>query len=660
MAEQEGIEINRRQMLRRLGLAGLGAGALGDGLASATPAPCIPAAKNGDTVTGRPANPDPAPDSPAEIAEWIRANYTKFEHRIPMRDGVKLFTAVYIPKDAFLLHTQYPIVLQRTPFSAQPYGIDNYPAGLGPSDLLARSKYIFVNQDVRGCYMSEGTFIDVRPYNPHKTGHDTDEASDAYDTIDWLVKNVPHCDGKVAVWGDSYPGFYAVLSMLDFHPAIKAVCPQAPVADWFLGDDFHYHGALLLAHLFSFMSLFGLPRPAPAPPIFQYDTPDGYDFYKGIEPLPLANEKYLKHRVAFWDAVMEHPNYDSFWRARAVPQYVKDIQPAVLLVGGWFDAEDMSGTLSVYQAAAKNKPRGPIRLVMGPWRHGGWSSTSGESLGNVQFNSRTSDFYRTQIEYPFFEFYLKGQGEMTLPPVYAFETGTNQWQKYDSWPPGGVTRRGLYLAPRGRLSMHPPAGSKKAFDEYVSDPAKPVSYTDNLTATIERGYDHDYMVADQRLQGKRTDVLVYEGDILKSDVTVAGPVEVSLQVSTTGTDADWVVKLIDVYPADMPDKLGCYQQLVRGEVMRGRFRNDYAKPEPFTPGKMTTVKFVMNDINHTFRRDHRIMAQVQSSWFPLVDLNPQKFVDINTARPSDFQKAQMRVYYSPAASRVDVLVLAAG
>jgi uncharacterized protein len=662
MADYQQGQISRRQLLRGLGFAGLGTAALSADLATAVPAPPVASVQSKDVTSRRAAGADPDPDNAEQAPKWIEANYTKNEYQIPMRDGVRLFTAVYIPKDASLLRINYPIVLTRTPFSVQPYGVDNYPAALGLSNALARSKYIFVNQDVRGCYMSEGTFLDVRPYNPNKKGTETDEASDAYDTIDWLIKNIPYTDGKVGVWGDSYPGFYAVEAMLDAHPALKAVCPQAPVADWFLGDDFHHHGALLLAHLFSFISSFGLPRPEPAThsarPDFEYGTPDGYAFYKGIEPLPLANEKYLKHRVAFWDDCMEHPNYDSFWQARSVPQYVRDIRPAVLLVGGWFDAEDLTGTLNVYKAAAKNNPRGPIRLVIGPWSHGGWSSTEGERLGDVDFASKTSDFYHHNVEFPFFEYYLKGRGEMTLPPVYAFETGTNQWQKYDSWPPKGLTRTSFYLGPRGTVSAQPPTDSKKSFDEYVSDPAKPVPYTDNPTVTIEQGYDHEFVDADQRLQGRRTDVLVYQSEILKADMSVAGPVEVSLQVSTTGTDADWVVKLIDVYPPDMPDELGDYQQLVRGDVMRGRFRNSYAKPEPFTPGKMTKVQFVMDDINHTFQQSHRVMIQVQSSWFPLVDLNPQKFVDINTAKPSDFQQARMRVYHSPEPSNVDVLVLA--
>jgi uncharacterized protein len=605
-------------------------------------------------------------EKPTELALWIRANYTKYEYRIPMRDGIRLFTAVYIPKDASASET-YPIMLERTPYGVKPYGADNYPAKLGPSPLFARSKYIFAYQDVRGCYMSEGVYVNVRPFNPNKNGPGaTDEASDAHDTINWLVQNIPYNNGTVGLWGISYDGFYAAIGMINAPPTVKAVSPQAPVADWFIGDDFHHNGALWLPHFFDFISVFGLARTGltteQPPREFQLDTPDGYEFFEGIEPLSLADAKYLKHHVAFWDDVMQHPNYDAFWKARSLPQYVRNIKPAVLTVGGWFDAEDLYGALHVYGEAARNNPSGPIRLVMGPWCHGCWSSTDGNQLGDVQFASKTSEFFRKNIEFPFFEYYLKGRGEMNLPKAYVFETGTNQWRKYDSWPPRDTTRKELYLGPHGGLSFQPPTEAGKAFDEYVSDPAKPVPYIDQTSNDMVRAY----MDGDQRFEGRRTDVLVYQTSPLDADVTVAGPIEPSLEVSTTGTDADWVVKLIDVYPGDVADddsnatgvEMGGYEQLVRGEVMRGRYRNSYSNPEPFVPGDVTKVDFVMPDVNHTFRRGHRIMVQVQSTWFPLVDINPQKFVNIYTAKPSDFQAARMRVYHSrTAASHVDVWVL---
>lgn len=607
----------------------------------------------------------PAANQREELASWIRANYTKYEYRIAMRDGVRLFTAVYVPKDASDENT-YPILLTRTPYGVGPYGADNYPSRLGPSPLFARSKYIFANQDVRGRFMSEGVYVNMRPFNPSKSGTATDEASDAHDTINWLAKNIAHNNGRVGMWGISYPGFYTAIGMINAPASLKAVSPQAPIADWFIGDDFHHNGALWLPHFFDFISVFGLARDGltktQAPREFSFGTPDGYDFFEGVEPLSLADAKYLHHHIAFWDELFKHPNYDAFWKARNLTQYVKNIRPAVLTVGGWFDAEDLYGALHIYEAAAKNNPAGPVRLVMGPWYHGGWSTSDGERLGNVEFASKTSVFYREQIEFPFFEYYLKGRGKMALPAAYVFETGTNQWRKYDSWPPKDAKRRELYFGSEGRLSFQPPAASGAAFDEYVSDPAKPVPYIDTTSTGMVRAY----MDEDDRLQGRRTDVLVYETAPLASDVTLAGPVEPNLEVSTTGTDADWVVKLIDVYPGDMPNskpnpggvQMGGYEQLVRGEVMRGRYRDSYSNPKPFVPGRVTKVQFVMPDINHTFRRGHRIMVQVQSTWFPLVDINPQKFVNIYTATASDFQKATMRVYHSRTAeSRIDVWVL---
>ena len=604
-------------------------------------------------------------DAADDLPAWTKANYTKYEYRIPMRDGVKLFTAVYLPKEASAGST-FPILLLRTPYGVGPYGVDNYPGRLGPSELFTRSKYIFVFQDVRGTYMSEGDYVNMRPYNPAKKGTETDETSDTYDTIEWLIHNIPFHNGKVGIWGISYPGFYAAEGMIDAHPALRAASVQAPIADWFIGDDFHHNGALWLPHFFNFIAGFGLPRPAPtthhAHEELVRETPDGYEFFKSIEPLSLADEKYLKHHIAYWDEFIQHPDYDAFWKARNLTPHVKNIRPAVLTVGGWFDAEDLYGALHIFGAADKNDPRGSIRLVMGPWPHGGWANTDGDHLGDVQFGSKTSLFFREHMEFPFFEYYLKDRGEMNLPHAYVFETGTNTWREYTSWPPKNVTKKSLYFQPSGELSFNPPPQSGEGFDEYTSDPAKPVPYYDKPNIDMVR----EYMDGDQRLQGRRTDVLVYETAPLDADVTFSGPVQPSLEVSTTGTDADWVVKLIDVYPGNMPDSdtraggypLGDYEQLVRGEVMRGRYRNSFEKPEPFEPGKLAKVEFVMPDINHTFRTGHRLMVQVQSSWFPLVDINPQVFVNIYTAKASDFRKAQMRVYHSAAAaSHLDVWVL---
>ena len=601
-----------------------------------------------------------------ELAEWIKANYTKYEYRIPMRDGAKLFTSVYVPKDATAQRT-YPILFDRTPYTVAPYGTDQYKTALGPSDLFARSKYIFVYQDVRGKFLSEGIFEDMRPYIANKkSAKDVDESSDTYDTIDWLIKNVRYNNGRVGVWGISYPGFYSSMAAIDAHPALKAVSPQAPIADWFIGDDFHHNGALYLPHMFSFMYTFGQPRPEPTtkwPPRFEHDTPDGYNFFlENAEPLPNVDAKYYHNKIAFWEDVVLHPNYDSYWKARSTPQFLKNIKPAMLTVGGWFDAEDLWGALHTYQSANAQSPDGDVKLVMGPWFHGGWARGDGDHLGNVWFNGKQSIFYREKIEFPFFEHHLKGTPDPQLPEAYVFETGTNEWKRYDAWPPKQATPASLHLGPNGQLSFTKPAAGAD-FDEYVSDPAKPVPY---ITGT-EFGMTREHMTDDQRQAGRRTDVLVYQTPPLTADVTIAGPLKPELFISTSGTDSDFVVKLIDVYPDNFPDNpenpkdvhLGAYEQLVRGELFRARFRNGYEKPEAIEPNKVTKIAYEMPDINHTFRRGHRIMVQVQSTWFPLADLNPQKFVpNIYQSKPSDFQKATERLYHSNANdSHINVLVL---
>jgi putative CocE/NonD family hydrolase len=361
---------------------------------------------------------------------------------------------------------------------------------------------------------------------------------------------------------------------------------------------------------------------------------------------------------------MKHGTYDDFWKPRNIRQHLHDIKPEVMTVGGWFDAENLFGALEVYKHLQKNSPKTGNRIVMGPWVHGGWSGGSGDSLGDVRFNAKTGDFYREQIELPFFEYHLKGKGEMKHPQAWMFETGTNVWRKYDTWPPKTAKAKSLYFQAGGKLGFAPPGDSKSedGNDEYISDPAKPVPFI----VRTDIGMAQEYMTADQRFAGRRPDVLVYQTPMLEEDVTVAGAIDVELFVSTTGTDSDWIVKLIDVYPDDYPDpnpnptrvRMGGYQQLVRGDVMRGKFRNSFEKPEPFEPGKPTRVRFAVPDINHTFRPGHKIMIQVQSSWFPLVDRNPQTFCDIYSAKASDFHKATQRVYHTrDLASRVTVNVL---
>jgi putative CocE/NonD family hydrolase len=600
----------------------------------------------------------------AQGLEYVKAHYTKFEYRIAMRDGKKLFTAVYVPKDQ---SQRYPILLTRTPYSVGPYGADQYHRDLSSSPLFGKEGYIFVAQDVRGRWMSEGEYVNMRPYIPSKNGPaDFDESSDTYDTIDWLIKHVPNHNGKVGQSGISYPGFYTAAGMIDAHPALKAASPQAPVTDWFVGDDWHHNGALFLPHVFNFMANFGRPRPEPIKKFksnFDHGTPDGYEFFLRMGPLPNADAKYFKGDVAFWNEVMRHGTYDDFWKARNLRQHLKDIRPAVMTVGGWFDAENLFGALETFKKIEANHPANTNILVMGPWLHGGWSGGDGDSLGYVKFNSKTAAFYRENIEFPFFEFQLKGKGENKHPKAWVFETGTNQWQKHNAWPPKDAKSKSLYLQAGGKLGFDSPAESdpQDAYDEYLSDPAKPVPFLEKIAI----GMSPDYMVADQRFAGRRTDVLVYQTEELEKDVTVVGPIQVDLHVSTTGTDSDWVVKLIDVYPDDYPDpepnptgvRMGGFQQLVRGDVMRGKFRNSYEKPEPFSPGQATPVKFTMQDTYHTFRTGHRIMVQIQSSWFPLVDRNPQTFVDIYNAKDSDFHKANQRVYRSrDLLSRLTILV----
>ena len=598
----------------------------------------------------------------AQGVEVIRANYLKYDFQIPMRDGKKLFTSVYVPKNQ---SERWPILLERTPYGVAPYGKDTYPETLGPSARFARDNYIFAYQDVRGRNLSEGEFQNMRPELDGKHGPmDVDESSDAYDSIDWLVKNIPNNNGRVGLWGVSYPGFYAAAGLIHAHPALKCVSPQAPIADWFIGDDFHHNGALYLPHAFRFFGVFGRPRPEPAvqsataPP--DPNWVDAYTFFLRLGPLANVNEQYFKNDIAFWNDIVQHPNYDEFWQARNLRPHLRDIKPAVLNVGGWFDAENLFGALGVYRSIETQSPGAANTLVMGPWYHGAWSLGEGEGLGDIRFASKTGEFYRDNIEFPFFSHYLKGRGNPKLPEAYVFETGRNVWHKEDAWPPRNARPVSLYFHADGKLSFDAPADD--GFDEYISDPARPVPYINGQAP----GMKPDYMIGDQRFAATRPDVLVYETDPLPSDVTIAGPLTPSLFVSSSGTDSDFVVKLIDVFPDDAPDndpnpagvRMGGYEQLVRGEPMRGRFRRSYQNPQPFVPGDVDKVEYTMPDVFHTFRRGHRIMVQVQSSWFPLVDRNPQTFVDIYTAKASDFQKATERVYRSrSSSSRLIVNVL---
>jgi len=605
----------------------------------------------------------------------VRARYTKYEYRIRMRDGVKLFTSVYVPKDAGR-DRRYPILLTRTPYGVAPYGSDAFPDHVGPSEAAENEGFIFAYQDVRGRYMSEGQFVDVRPYQPAKGPKDVDESSDTWDTIEWLLHKLPWPKGRVGLWGISYPGFYASMGTIDAHPALVATSPQAPIADWFIGDDFNHNGAFFLPHAFNFLSSFGRPRPEPTTktePRFDHKTQDGYRFFLEAGPMPSYDRKYLKGEVSFWKEILAHDTYDAFWQARNVRPHLEGIRPAVLTVGGWYDAEDLFGALETYEAIERQNPGISNRLVMGPWSHGGWARGTGESLGRVRFGQPTSKFFQEEIELVFFRSWLKDGVDPKLPEAYVFETGRNEWRALDAWPPKEARPLALYLSAGGVLAKEPPRDEAGGgFDEYVSDPAKPVPFTEETSI----GMTSEYMVDDQRFAARRPDVLAYQTGPLEDDVTVVGPVSASLSVSTTGTDSDWVVKLVDVYPDDYPvqegewtrrgaweeppsrSKMGGYQQLVRGEPFRGKFRKSFERPEPFVPGEVDAVEFTMPDVFHTFRRGHRIMVQVQSSWFPLVNVNPQAFVRINQATAADFRRATQRVWRTaarPSLVRVSVL-----
>lgn len=610
----------------------------------------------------------PGPESNKEAAgrlAYIKAHYTKSEHLIPMRDGIRLFTAVYAPKDR--LQT-YPLLLNRTPYSLRPYGVDQYRGSLGHGDAYMREGFIFVYQDVRGRNRSEGEFVHVRPViPPEKRGpKDIDESTDTYDTIEWLLKNVPNHNGRVGIYGISYPGFYAAMGAVGAHPAMKAVSPQAPVTEWFIGDDFRHNGALFLTHAFNFLAMFGRGRPPEgiaAWPRFDYGTPDGYDFHIRTGALQNYDEKYFRGEISFWKDLLNNDTYSDFWKSRDPRPHLKSITPAMLTVGGWFDAEDVFGPLRMYESAEKQSPGATNLLVMGPWHHGAWSRPGYDRLGDVRFHQDTSKFYQEKIEFPFFLYHLKGKGEgAKLPEAYVYETGRNEWHALPTWPPKEAKPRTFYFGENGKLADGKPSGAADAFDEYLSDPARPVPFVGYITNIMTI----DYMVADQRFASRRPDVLVYETEPLDQDLRVAGPLKAKLHVSVTGTDADFVVKLIDVYPNDYPDnmpnpaniRMGGYQQLVRGEPFRGKFRKSLEKPEPFKPGQMDVVEFELPDVFHTFRRGHRLMVQVQSSWYPLVDRNPQKFMPIQDAKAADFLKATHRVYRSASApSSLTVLTL---
>jgi putative CocE/NonD family hydrolase len=578
----------------------------------------------------------------------IKSNYTKIERMIPMRDGVKLFTAIYIPKDTT---EKYPFLIERTPYSCAPYGENSYPRRLGPNKFFPAEKYIFVYQDVRGRHLSEGKFEEMTPAVDHtKAGSGTDESTDTRDAIDWLLKNIPNNNGKAGIYGISYPGFYATAALPDAHPALKAASPQAPVTDEFEGDDAYHRGAFFLMDNFSFLNFFDAPRTGPReqdPPVDStLNIQNVYDFYLKAGPIKNLDKLYYKGKSKIWGEYLQHATNDYYWQARNIRPHLKNIKPATLLVGGWFDAEDMFGALNTYSAIEKQNPVNENRLIMGPWTHGGWERATWKNFAGYNFGSDLNERFQ-QTEFNFFNYYLKGKGEYNKAEATVFITGSNQWKTFAQWPPKETVTSTWLLNSNRQLLLT--KGKTEGVDEYVSDPANPVPYINKTSGDRI----NEYMGADQTFASQRSDVLYYQSSELTSDITVAGPITARLFVSNSGTDADFIVKVIDVLPGEKP-----VQQLVRAEVLRGKFRNSFEKPEPFTPNKITPVNLTLNSTTHTFLKGHKIMIQVQSSWFPLVDRNPQKFVDISTANEADFQKATIRIYHDekhPSSIEVPVL-----
>jgi putative CocE/NonD family hydrolase len=573
--------------------------------------------------------------------------FDKTDVMIATRDGVKLHTEIYAPKNAT---GTLPIILERTP-----YGIADddkgYSRKLAGYEEMIPDGYIFVFQDIRGRYGSEGTFVLQRPLRDPKNPKAIDEGTDAYDTIDWLVKNVPRNNGRVGLLGISYGGWLTVMGMLEPHPALKAVSEQASPADMFLGDDFHHNGAFRLSYGFEYSTMMETGK---TNFIFQFDRFDTYDWYLRLGPLSNANKNYIHGTLPTWDNFVAHPNYDDFWKAEAMPYILTKPKVPNLNVAGWWDQEDAYGPMKIYEIMEKNDPDHLNYLVAGPWNHGGWARGSGNSLGAIPFGSDTGLYFRQKIEAPWFAYWLKDKGTLPLKEALLFQTGSDTWTSFDSWPPRDAKTLNLYFREDGKLSFDPPSSaSDQAFDAYVSDPAHPVPYrhrpVDMTYPEDHRGGWYTWLVEDQRFVDERPDVLTWQTDSLKDDVTVAGQVTAKLFASTTGTDSDWIVKLVDVYPEKVAQdwRLSGYELMIADEVFRGRFRNSFEKPEPIEAGVVTPFTIDLHTANHVFKKGHRIMVQVQSSWFPVIDRNPQKFVpNIFEATEADFQPATQHIYRS--------------
>lgn len=571
-------------------------------------------------------------------------NFNKTEAMITMRDGLKLYTTIYAPKD---MREPLPIMFLRTP-----YGIDGAAGRFaGSYKELVDEGYIFAFQDIRGKFKSEGQFVMQRPPRSDRQNPKAiDEGTDAYDTIDWLIKNVPNNNGRVGMLGVSYDGWLTVMSLIEPHPALKAASPQASPADMYMGDDFHHNGAFRLSYGFEYAAMMEAAKDVQQ---FKFDKYDTYEWYLNLGSLANANTKYLQDKIPTWNDYVNHPNYDSFWQKQAAAQYLKQVHLPTLNVAGWWDQEDFYGPLKIYSELEKKDSKAMNYLVVGPWNHGGWNRALGDQLGKVKFGNPTSKYFREKIQAPFFAYHLKGKGTAEHPEAITFQTGANVWKTYDSWPPRQAVQRNLYFQDGARLSFDvPTAGDAKAFDSYVSDPANPVPYRPR---PIEPTYYaagsgwSTWLLEDQRFVNNRPDVLVWQSDPLKEDVTITGNIFAHLFASTTGTDSDWVVKLIDVYPEEYPQdiKMGGYQLMIANDVFRGRFRKSFEKPEAIVANQVNEYTVDLHASDHRFLKGHKIMVQVQSTWFPIIDRNPQKFVEnIFNAKDADYQKATQRIFRS--------------
>ena len=579
----------------------------------------------------------------AQTSSLISRYFTKQEVLVPMRDGVRLNTEIYAPRQAT---EPLPMLYTRTP-----YGLGHDEQGfhryLSSAYLeLAQDGYIFVFQDIRGRYKSEGEFVMLRP--PRDETETIDEGTDTHDTIDWLLENIDNHNGRVGILGISYGGWLTVMSMIEPHPAVKAVSPQASPSDMYMGDDFLHNGALRLGPAFGYASM--MERSNEVLP-FEFQTYDTYEWYLELGPLGNANEKYLSYKSPTWNAIMEHPTYDDYWKRLEVTQYLKSVKVPTLNVAGWWDAEDFYGPMKIYETLERYDTEDRNYLVVGPWRHGGWARSEGDELGKIQFMTATSEFFRQEVQNRWFAYFLKDRGELEFPEALTFQTGSNQWREYATWPPQPplTTIKHLYFHSDRRLSFEAPeTEDDAAYDSYVSNPAHPVPYRRRPIPGFWQGASALWKVEDQRFVHLRPDVLSWETDVLEEDLTVNGRIKVHFFASTSGTDSDWVAKLIDVYPEDYPDppEMRGYQLMIADEVIRAKFRNSFEKPEPVPPDEIVSYTIDLNSRNHTFRKGHRIMIHIQSSWFPLIDRNPQTFVERINATEADYKKATQRVYRS--------------